>query len=327
MKDFYGRTIDYMRISITDRCNLRCRYCMPHGIKKKPMDEILTFDEILMAVKAAAELGITYIKITGGEPLVRLNCCALIRAIKAVDGIKRVTITTNGVLLDKYLDELADAGIDGINISLDTLDSKEYAEITGRDELPNVLSAMKRAVKYQIPVKINAVSLSEQYIKKQLELLEIARAYPIDVRFIEMMPIGYGKQIASVSHDKLLRILRDNFPDMQPDTRAHGFGPAVYYKLPDYQGSIGLISALHGKFCDSCNRIRLTSMGFLKPCLCYDKGVDLRAILRDDAKGQGSMEVKLKTAMEQAILEKPMEHCFEQPEGMTEWQNMIQIGG
>lgn len=325
MKDFYGRTIDYMRISITDRCNLRCKYCMPHGIEKKPMEEILTFDEILTVVKAAAQLGITAIKVTGGEPLVRFNCCELIRAMKMIDGIKKVTITTNGVLLDKYLDELADAGIDGINISLDTLDAGEYAAITGRDELQNVLSAMKRAVKLQIPVKINAVSLSEQHIKKQLALLEIAQDYPIDVRFIEMMPIGYGKQIASISHDKLFRILQDNFPDMQPDSSVHGFGPAIYYKLPDYQGSIGLISALHGKFCDSCNRIRLTSTGFLKPCLCYDKGVDVRAILRG-ADGQ-VMETELKAAMEQAIFEKPMEHCFEQPEEMTEQHDMVQIGG
>lgn len=326
MKDLYGRTIDYMRISITDRCNLRCKYCMPHGIEKMPMEEILTFDEILMIVKAAAKLGITYIKITGGEPLVRKNCCALIRSIKAVDGIEKVTITTNGVLLGKYLDELADAGIDGINISLDTLDRKEYEAITGADELLNILRAMEKAVEYNIPVKINAVSLSEKHIEKQLELLEIAKKYPIDVRFIEMMPIGYGKQIASIRHDKLLEILQSSFPKMQIDTRQHGFGPAVYYKLPGYQGSLGLISALHGKFCSSCNRVRITSMGFLKPCLCYDKGVDLKAILREPLL-EGDREEALNKAMEGAISEKPGEHCFEEPESMTEQQNMIQIGG
>lgn len=326
MIDFYGRKIDYMRISITDRCNLRCKYCMPYGIERVPMKEILTLEEIATIVKAGVQLGITHIKITGGEPLVRKNCCELIRAIKAVDGIEKVTITTNGVLLGQYLEELIDAGIDGINISLDTLDRKEFEEITGKDELSNVLSSMKRTAEYNVPVKINAVSLSSINMEKQMELLEIARDYSIDVRFVEMMPIGYGKNFPSVSHDELLAILQKRFPGMQRDDRQHGFGPAVYYKIPGYKGSVGLISAIHGKFCNNCNRVRLTSMGFLKTCLCYDKGADLRAILRGTFERQ-SMEGELKKVMEKTIFEKPGEHCFEQPEEMTEQQNMIQIGG
>ena len=159
MKDAFGRTIDYMRISITDRCNLRCRYCMPHGVESVPRWDILSMEEMEAVAVCAAGLGIRTIKVTGGKPLVRRDCCQLVKRLKSTAGIEKVTITTNGILLDRYLDELLEAGIDGINISLDTLDRKLYENITGFDSLDTVLKAIDRASKLPISVKINAVSI------------------------------------------------------------------------------------------------------------------------------------------------------------------------
>lgn len=340
LRDQWGREIDYMRISITDRCNLRCCYCMPCGIRCVPMEEILTLEEYAGIAACAAALGISKIKITGGEPLVRLGCCELVRMLKGTDGIDKVTITTNGILLGRYLKELLEAGIDGINISLDTLDPDLYRALTGGGDLNQVLDALRETVtackSRNIPVKINAVSLDLKEAAGQLgcgyegtgwtELLELARRYPLDVRFIEMMPIGCGKQYRSVDHQKLVDELKDRYPRMERDERIHGYGPAVYYRIPGFLGSVGFISAIHGKFCSSCNRVRLTSKGYLKTCLCYEDGADLREILR----GSGSWEqreIRLLDAMRKAILGKPKAHCFEHPEQMTETGHMARIGG
>lgn len=325
MRDSFGRTIDYMRISITDRCNLRCKYCMPEGIESIPMSEILTFEEIELIAECAAGLGIRHIKVTGGEPLVRRGCCELIASLKAVSGIEKVTITTNGVLLSQYLEQLLAAGVDGINVSLDTIDPESYAAITGYDSAKEVIASIKEASDHSVPVKINAVSLASQ-VSDWEGLLAIAKDYPVDVRFIEMMPIGYGKEFASVGNDRLLCDIRRKYPDMTEDHRVHGFGPAVYYQIPGFRGSVGFISAMHGKFCGSCNRVRLTSKGYLKTCLCYDKGADLREILRADRKREEKKEA-LVQCISQAIREKPDAHCFEQPDRMTEQQDMVRIGG
>ena len=252
MIDRYGRTIDYLRISVTDRCNLRCRYCMPEGIESVPMRQILTFEEIRSVVQAAAANGIRHIKLTGGEPLVRKGLPDLVRILKAVDGIEKVTLTTNGVLLGLYLPELIGAGLDAVNISLDTTDRQKYKELTGSDELNTVMSAIHIANELDIRVKVNAVSLDlgEANIRN---LIEIARQDPIDVRFIEMMPIGFGKNFETVNHRDLFKKLETMYSGIMIDEREHGFGPAVYYKIPGYLGSIGLISAIHGKFCSTCN--------------------------------------------------------------------------
>ena len=300
----------------------------------------------------AAGLGIRHIKVTGGEPLVRRDCCQLVKQLKSTPGIEKVTITTNGVLLERYLDDLAEAGIDGINISLDTLDRDLYQRITGTDALGTVMEAVRRACAMPVSVKINAVSIDfSQMDEEQREagqdgwrqMVELAREYPVDVRFIEMMPIGYGKNFKTINHQELLEEMMRAYPDMEEDDRVHGFGPAVYYRIPGFKGSIGLISAIHGKFCSDCNRVRLTSQGYLKPCLCYEDGVDLRRILR---KGQErpeeeghyrwpyagcpsdeGLQRELRKAMEQAVLCKPAAHCFERPGQITEAHNMIAIGG
>lgn len=331
MKDSYGRTIDYMRVSITDRCNLRCKYCMPYGTELVTHRDILTFDEIREVAFAGARLGIRHIKITGGEPLVRKGCSSLICSLKAVPGIEHVTLTTNGMLLEAHLEELLDAGIDGINISLDTMDRELYRQITGQDGLETVLGVLKRAAFLPVPVKINAVSLDWGEMgqaENWKTLMMLARQYPVDVRFIEMMPIGYGKAFKTMDHHQLLEKMMREFPGMQREEKkekVHGFGPAVYYRIPGFLGSIGLISAVHGKFCESCNRVRLTAQGYLKTCLCFEDGVDLRGILRGNS-GENREEI-LERAIKEAIGRKPAAHCFEEPERITEVRSMAAIGG
>lgn len=375
MRDAVGREIDYMRISITDRCNLRCRYCMPDGVKCMPKKDILTLEEIREIAECSSSMGISRIKLTGGEPLVRKDCIRLVRMLKAVPGIEKVTITTNGVLLDAYLDDLIEAGIDGINVSLDTLDRDLYREITGFDRLDTVLAAIRRTAESGVPVKINAVSVDFREIseggnesafsgrcavrseknradeedngivqntsvddpafrvceeipreKSWRELVRLAKNIPVDVRFIEMMPIGYGKQYRTIDHKQLLSELRAEFPDMERDETVHGAGPAVYYRIPGYAGSVGLISAIHGKFCDQCNRVRLTAQGYLKTCLCYEDGTDLRDILRGSYEEE-ERKPRLCEAMAEAIHQKPVAHCFERLDEITEAHNMSEIGG
>lgn len=320
MKDSYGRTIDYMRISITDRCNLRCRYCMPDGISWLPMEEILTFEEIYEVCVLAAKLGIKKLKITGGEPLVRKGCTKLICMLKRIPGISQVTLTTNGVLLAGYAEALKASGIDGINVSLDTLDPVLYEKITGFDRLRQVLQGLEAAEEAQIPLKVNAV-LGQGRQQQWQPLAELARNRALDVRFIEMMPVGYGAGYQPVSNTELLKNMEKSFGSMKADKRQHGNGPAVYYRPAGFKGSIGFISAVHGKFCQSCNRIRLTSTGKIKPCLCYGESISLReALWAGNRKEVSELLVK-------AVRQKPLQHCFEQKELMTETLGMSKIGG
>lgn len=320
MLDTYGRKVDYMRVSITDRCNLRCRYCMPEGISWVPMEEILTLEEIAAVCTQAAGLGIRKLKVTGGEPLVRPDCPKLIGMLKAIPGIEQVTLTSNGILLEEFGEELFQKGLDGVNISLDTLDAGEFQEITGFDGLGRVLSGIARMEAYPIPLKINVV-LRPGRREHWQELLEMARERRLDVRFIEMMPIGFGKQFEAVSNEWVLAQIKEQYGEVYRERVSHGNGPAVYYKIPGFLGSVGFISAIHGKFCSRCNRIRLTAQGQLKPCLCYDGGISLREAVR-----AGRME-EVKAFLEQAIAQKPEAHCFENQSIMTETREMVRIGG
>lgn len=329
MIDGYGRTIEYMRISITDRCNLRCRYCMPDGVELVPMSDILSFEEIEEICRAAAGLGIKKIKVTGGEPLVRRGCAAFIGRLKKIPGIEEVTLTTNGVLLTQQIYALCENGLDAVNVSLDTLSRCNYEQITGKDELLHVLEGIQAVLDAGIRIKINSVLQKGQNDTEWRHLLELAKSEPIDVRFIEMMPIGYGKQFETIYNDDIQQKIREIYPDLQEDTRVHGNGPATYYYIPGFKGSIGFISAIHGKFCDTCNRIRLTSQGMVKPCLCYGKSYNLKEILRNSGESLGTegMKLLLKQRLQTAILEKPEQHCFEHLADITEEKDMIQIGG
>ena len=326
MRDPYGRNIDYLRVSITDRCNLRCRYCMPDGVELLPMSDILTYEEIREICAAGAELGIRKLKITGGEPLVRLGCPGLIRSLKAIPGIEQVTLTTNGVLLGRYLPELLEAGLDAVNVSLDSLDEARYAAITGRDELPAVLESIDETLAAGLRLKINAVLQRGVNDSEWFSLASLAKDRPLDVRFIELMPIGSGKELPGVSNTELKERLRAVCPDMEEDPSVHGNGPATYVRIPGWQGGVGFISAIHGKFCGGCNRLRLTSQGRLKPCLCYGDATDLRPILRGEGDA-GKRAAALRQALAGAIENKPKQHCFEERDRITETARMASIGG
>lgn len=323
MKDSYGREINYIRISLTDRCNLRCIYCMPDGVRLVPREEILSEQEILEITGACAGLGIRHVKVTGGEPLVRRCCRTLIREIRQIPGIETVTLTTNGVLLREHLKSLEDSGIDGINVSLDTTDPDLYRKITGGGDVSTVIDAIHVCADAGIRTKINAVALHEE----NEDLLVFARDYPVDVRFIEIMPIGYGAGFPQTDNRRVLEAIRRSHPDIEKDPARHGFGPAVYYQIPGFKGAVGFISAIHGKFCGSCNRVRLTSMGYLKTCLCYEDGTDLRRIVRDASLTQTQRQERLTEAIREAILHKPEAHCFDAPGGITEKHLMASIGG
>ena len=320
MIDTLGRRIDYLRISITDRCNMRCRYCMPDGISSIGHGDILRYEEIVEICRAALRVGITKFKVTGGEPFVRKGSVGFIRELRSLPGVESVTVTTNGWLLPQVLPELRRIGIDGVNISLDSLDRAQYRAITGVDALPEVLQAVRQCAASGLPTKINAVLLADT--KEQLApLARLAEELPVDVRFIELMPIGCGAYQQGGSADEALAVLRGAYPDLALLSVRRGNGPA-YYASRRLKGYIGMIAANSHVFCRQCNRLRLTSTGFLKPCLCYDDGVDLRAVVRS---GQG--EGLLAQAIEQAILRKPARHCFGQGQDVTERKAMNEIGG
>lgn len=323
MLDRYGRVINYLRISVTDRCNLRCCYCMPEGVQDVGMKNILTFEEIWEIVRTGVSLGITHIRITGGEPLVRKGCVNLIRGIREIPGVETITMTTNGVLLGNYAKQLKEAGVDGVNISLDTLDPEEFFKITGKRELQEVLAGIRAAKTAGLPVKLNAVNRKEL---DPIPLVRYAQEENLPIRFIEMMPVGYGKKYVGRSNEELRETLEAVCGNAECMTNREELsrmssGPAVYYQFSDLKVPVGFISAIHGKFCDTCNRVRLTAEGYLKLCLCYDEGEDLRRVLREGEKEN------LRTIMEQTIFRKPAAHCFEHPAEMTETHEMVKIGG
>lgn len=323
MLDRYGRVINYLRISVTDRCNLRCYYCIPEGVQDVGMKNILTFEEIWEIVRTGVSLGITHIRITGGEPLVRKGCVDLIRGIREIPGVETITMTTNGVLLGNYGKQLKEAGVDGVNISLDTLDPEEFYKITGKRELQEVLAGIRAAKTAGLPVKLNAVNRKEL---DPIPLVRYAQEENLPLRFIEMMPVGYGKKYVGRSNEELRETLeavcgKAECMTNREELSRMGSGPAVYYQFSDLKVPVGFISAIHGKFCDTCNRVRLTAEGYLKLCLCYDEGEDLRRVLREGEKEN------LRTIMEQTIFRKPAAHCFEHPAEMTETHEMVKIGG
>lgn len=325
MLDSFGREIDYIRISVTDRCNLRCVYCMPEdGISSLSHYDVLRFEEIFEIASCAAKLGIKKIKLTGGEPLVRRGILPFVKNLHEIDGIENITMTSNGVLIEQYKDELASCGLDGINISLDTLNRDKYEQITRRDELSQALKAIDICENMGIKTKINCVAMSGFNEDELCNIARFAKNRNLFVRFIEMMPLGMGKQEKRISNEEILNILESRFGTMQIDEKIHGNGPAVYYKPQGFVGSIGIISAVSNCFCSNCNKVRLTAEGFLKLCLQYDSGVDLKTPLRNGVDKQ-----ELKEIMRKAIYEKPRQHTFSDlmSKKNIECKGMSQIGG
>lgn len=324
MNDAYNRKIDYLRISVTDRCDLRCKYCMPESsVKSLAHKDILSYEEILRIAECSARLGVRRIKITGGEPLVRSNVIDLIGKLKKVQGIEKVTLTTNGTHLAEFIDALSEAKIDGINISLDTLNQDLYEKITGRNSLHKVFEGIQKALEYpNIKLKINCVPMGipEQNL---VEVAGLAKNNPVHVRFIEMMPIGLGRNFPFKSETDTMRELEQAYGTLVPFDQVLGNGPCRYYSISGFQGKIGFISAMSHKFCDSCNRVRLLANGKLKTCLQYDIGTNLKEIIRD-----GKSDRELEAVILQALKNKPREHHFTE-EFVIERESkpMFQIGG
>ncbi len=282
MRDTFDRNITYLRVSITDRCNLRCRYCMPEdGICKLQHEDILSFEEITEIVAASAELGIRKVRITGGEPLVRKGCVDLCRSISSIPEIREVTLTTNGLLLDKYAQDLKDAGVSRVNISLDTINPEKYKKITGGGELASALRGIEAAKKAGLfPIKINAVLIGGFNDDEIPDFVAMTRDDPIEVRFIELMPIGsteFGEK-AYLHGDVVLEAVKSLQPIPSSD------GVARLYQLPDSKGRVGLISPLSRHFCAECNRLRLTAEGALKPCLHSGQEISLRGLHGEELK-------------------------------------------
>ncbi len=319
MKDSFGREINYLRVSLTDRCNLRCVYCMPeNGIHNKlPHEAILTLEEMYEVIKSFVNLGITKIRFTGGEPLVRLGVVDLIEKVKKLDGIKEITMTTNGILLEDFIEPLKKAGLDRVNISLDTLDADKYREITRGGDIDKVKRAIKKAIEYDLnPVKINTVLIGGFNDDEIEDFVNLTLHYPIDVRFIELMPIGEAKNFAKSKFLPNSTVL-SKVGSLEKIESEDIHSPAQYYKLPDSIGKVALINPISCKFCKDCNRVRLTSTGKLKMCLHSDREIDLSSYLKNGA--------DLEEAIKLAILSKEKEHELEKDIAIK--KNMNEIGG
>lgn len=325
MKDGFGREIDYMRISVTDRCNLRCVYCMPeNGVPLLSHKDILSYEEILRLVRIAAENGIKKIRLTGGEPLVRRGIENLIKDIKSVPGIDTVGITTNGILIPEKIDSLTEAGLDCVNISLDTLREDRFESITRRTGLCDVLHAIDLCCERGLNTKINCVAMKGVNDDEFSEIAGLAKDRNICVRFIEYMPVGKNDFEKYVPTGEIRSQIEKNYGKLSDDATKHGSGPANYVKPYGFKGSVGFISAMTNCFCDSCNRIRLTAEGYLKLCLQFSTGVSLREIMRS-----GADDAAVTEAFRSAILNKPRKHTFNDyaDKENIEDRGMSRIGG
>lgn len=317
MKDQFDREITYLRVSITDRCNLRCRYCMPaDGVCKVSHQEILRYEEILEIVAMAAELGVKKVRVTGGEPLVRLGCADLCAGISSIPGIQEVVITTNGILLEQQAEALHRAGVKRVNVSLDTMNPEKYRSITGGGDIQRVLRGIEAARKVGMtPIKINTVLMGGFNDGEIPEFVEMTREHPIELRFIELMPMGPGAEFGESAYLPGQTVL-DRVPELRP--LPEDGGVARLYQLPGAAGRVGLISPLSRHFCGTCNRLRLTSEGALKPCLHSSQEIPLRG-LHGDA---------LREAMVSAILAKPKMHgALDAHHRSQAGRNMNTIGG
>jgi len=315
MKDNFGRDIYYLRLSVTDKCNLRCIYCMPEtGVKKLKHEDVLSVDEIAEIVYATAACGITKVRVTGGEPLVRRGILDICRKIAETDGIREVCLTTNGILLPGFSKELKSAGVNRLNISLDSLERATYNEITRSDAFEGALAGINAALETGFDaVKINSVLIGGVNDDEILDLLELTRKYKVSVRFIELMPIGECADWAESRFISAQCVLK-----LAPELREVGTdGVTKLYMLPGGLGSVGLISPISSHFCPSCNRIRITADGILKPCLHSASEINLRGL-------KGS---ELVSVIRGAIFEKPKKHKLDAGEHSSAARNMNAIGG
>lgn len=318
--DALGRHIHYLRVAVTDRCNFRCQYCMPSdGIQWIEHDEILRYEELLRIINAFASLGINKVRITGGEPLVRKGIIPFLQQVANIPGIKEVGMTTNGSLLEEYAPQLKEAGVGRINVSLDTLQREKFIKLTGQDCLQQVVAGIKKAQAVGFtPVKINMVVMKGFNSDEIVEMAKLAMDHPYQVRFIEYMPFRPGEDYLFTAAEMLQQLKAAGFNNLIP--QATNSCPAKIYHIPASQGSIGFITPVSQHFCNSCNRIRLTPDGYLKPCLLSNEEYSLRELLRAGISEQGLLE-KIK----QIVWDKPKRHALAQ--GHTAERGMSRIGG
>lgn len=320
--DPFGRRINYLRISVTDRCNLRCRYCMPQeGIHLARRDELLSFEEIVAIVRCANELGINKVRLTGGEPLVRKDITELVGMLQRECAIADLSLSTNGLLLSHYAEQLKRNGLDRVNVSLDTLNPAKFKEMTRGGELKRVLEGIEAALDADLkPVKINIVMIGGFNEDEVADLAQLALKHnDLIVRFIELMPIGQAVKegLRFIGLDGVKATLEREF-ELIPASRIESNGPARYYKI-NGRGLIGFITPLSHRYCQSCNRIRLTAKGALRPCLAYDTEISLKeALLEDD-------DLKVKELLKIAVMSKPESHRWR--EGEVTASIMAAIGG
>ena len=317
MIDKLGRNITYLRISVTDKCNLRCRYCMPaDGVCKKDHNEMLTEDEVIQAVEVAADLGIHKIRITGGEPLVKKNIVSICRRTAQVEGIKEVCLTTNGLMLPELAKPLREAGVTRLNLSMDTLQPEKYAYITRIGKIEAFQAGLEAALEAGFEkLKINSVLIGGFNDDEIEALANLTLQYPVDMRFIELMPMYDSGDFGEKAYMPYSRVL-EKLPQLV-EMPTDG-GVAKLYRLPGAQGNIGLISPISAHFCGECNRLRLTADGKFKPCLHSDAEYSIKGLSKAD----------MKTVMEKAIWEKPAWHGqLDALNRSKAGRNMNQIGG
>ena len=300
--DNHGRPINYLRLAVTDRCNLRCFYCMPEeGIRYLPKKELLSYEEIERLIALMADMGITKVRLTGGEPFVRTDLMKLIRKIKTIPGIRDLHLTTNGVLTDNYIPELKSL-ISSVNLSLDTLNRERFKEITRRDEFDAVWNTFQLLMETSTPVKINAVVMDGKNIDDIIPLVELTKQYPVSVRFIEEMPFnGEGSHYPTLTwtYKKIVEYIRTHYPYLYKVQDPEN-STAYHYAIPGHKGNVGVIAAFSRTFCGTCNRIRVTAQGVLKTCL-YDDGVlNIRDLMRS-----GSSDTQITEKLLHAFSHRP----------------------
>ena len=328
MQDSFGRKIEYMRISLTDRCNLRCVYCMPEsGVEKKQHEDILTLEEFAKIAEVAAELGIKKIRITGGEPLLRKGVIGFVKELKAIKELEEITITTNGILLSDMAKDLKNAGLDRVNISLDTLKPDRFNEITRLGNLEDVFLGIKAAKEAGLlPIKLNVVLIKGFNDDEITDFIKLSVDEDIIVRFIELMPIGSCAGWSREHYISAKEVLSLH-PELVPlEENRENSGPARYYSLADGTGKVGFIDPVSHSFCSECNRIRLTSDGKIKPCLHSDEEIDLKTTLRS-GKLDGEIIEEIKESLQDTVFQKPKDHQFKKDGAGDIKREMYKIGG
>lgn len=316
MIDNYGRSINYLRVSVTDLCQFRCTYCIPeNGVKQLEHSEILSLEEIYCVIREFSTLGVDKIRFTGGEPLVRRGILGLIKSVSRLEKIRDIAMTTNGALLGDMAIPLKNSGLNRVNISLDTLNEKKFKEVTRGGELKDVIAGIEAAKSAGLGVKFNVVLMKDFNDDEIKDLIELTRIYDADVRFIELMPIGENREFA-INHFMACDEILKNF-DLTPAITDDPHAPTKYYRHGDAKGRVGFITAMSSHFCNQCNRMRLTSDGKLKPCLHSNQEIDLKKIIRSSG--------NLSDVITGAIRSKPEKHHLTENQIID--RGMSRIGG